>query len=942
MSVQTVLNWLKEHAAESAHLHMDSRQVMPGDIFFACPGVAGDGRLHMGDAAARGAAAIVAQAHAGEPLADTGDVPVLRMPELASLLGEIAHEWYGRPSEAMTMVAITGTNGKTSTSQWIAAALRADGVPCGAIGTLGVVMPDGGVRPGLLTTPEVLTLHRQLAELRAAGAEVAAIEASSIGIEQGRLDGVRIEVAAFTNLTHDHLDYHGSLEAYQEAKFRLFAWPETKLAVVNVDDAVGKALAASLATDKVKTYSLEESSAADVRAGDLHPGARGLVFNLLTQAGTAQIITHVVGRHNISNMLLVAAVLSYLGWSTKRIARVLGVLDPVDGRLQTVAWPQARNEGPLVVVDYAHTPDALERALEALRETAAGRQGRLWCVFGCGGDRDRAKRPMMGRIAAQGADQALLTSDNPRTEDPVQILRDIEAGMMGRRYQVQPDRALAILQAVWQAQPADVVLIAGKGHETYQEIQGQRQPFDDRVWAELALALRDGAQLETDTRRLGASGTAESAAGAGSLFLALHGERFDGHDYLETAREAGARAAVVERARPDSTLRQLPVGDTRVALGKLGRAWRSRFELPLIAVTGSNGKTTTKEMIASILRAWQGEGAVLWTRGNLNNELGVPMTLLRLRAGHKAAVVELGMNHPGEIAALADMAMPTVALVNNAQREHQEFMHSVQAVAQENGNVFAALPAEGVAVFPGDDTYTPLWEGLAAHCRSLRFGPQVRAGVHADGIQADALGSAFTLYLPDGQNVAVQLPVPGMHNVRNALAAAACAYAVGVPAQAMRAGLEGFAPVGGRMQAHRLPGGATLIDDTYNANPDSVLAAIDVLAALPGGKVLVLGDMGEVGEQGPAMHAEVGAYAREKGLDALLAFGPLAGMAAAAFGAAGESFEDIGLLAERLGRQPEANVLVKGSRSMRMERVVQAMMAAREQEKNAEGGHHVA
>lgn len=929
MNAQALLTWLQARVAVTADLHLDSRRVASGDVFFACPGRATDGRLHVADAVARGAGAVIIQAEPGEALPDTGATPCLAVPELTHLLGDLAHEWYGRASEAMTVVAITGTNGKTSTSQWIASALRADGVPCGVIGTLGMVMPDGSLQSGMLTTPDVLTLHRQLAFLQQAGAEVVAIEASSIGIDQGRLDGVRVEVAAFTNLTHDHLDYHGTLQAYQQAKFRLFQRPELRHAVVNIDDAAGRELAASLAPELLSAYSLEDKQGVAFRAADIHAGARGLIFNLVTPGATAQIVTHVVGRHNISNMLLVAAVLSYLGWSVKRQARVLGELDPVDGRLQTVSWQGNSHDAPLVVVDYAHTPDALERALEALRETADGRQGRLICVFGCGGDRDRTKRPMMGRIASQAADQVLITSDNPRSEDPQAILRDIETGMMGRQYQVQVDRALAILDAVWQAQPADVVLIAGKGHETYQEVNGQRQSFDDRVWAELALALRSGARLESDTRRLQ----------AGQLFLALSGERFDGHDYLETAAQAGACAALVEKTRPESGLRQLPVGDTRLALRKLGQAWRARFDLPLIAVTGSNGKTTTKEMIAAILRAWHGEDAVLWTQGNLNNDLGVPMTLLRLTAAHRAAVVELGMNHPGEIAGLADMAAPTVALVNNAQREHQEFMGTVEAVARENGSVFAALTPQGVAVFPQEDAYAALWAGMAAHCRVVPFGLQAGVGVYASAVEMNPLGSCLTLHLPDGAQQSFTLQAPGEHNVRNALAAAACAYAAGAPMQAICQGLEAFVPVGGRMQVHALASGLRLIDDTYNANPDSVLAAIDVLAGLPGRRLLVLGDMAEVGDDGPAMHAEVGAYAREKGLDALLTFGVASKEAAKAFGAAAQSFDDMSALIENLGQQPQANTLVKGSRSMRMERVVQALTT---EQGTGQGEHHAA
>ena len=354
----------------------------------------------------------------------------------------------------------------------------------------------------------------------------------------------------------------------------------------------------------------------------------------------------------------------------------------------------------------------------------------------------------------------------------------------------------------------------------------------------------------------------------GDLFVALRGERFDAHDFLPQARAAGAVAALAERGLAQAGLPGLIVADSRAALGALGAAWRRSFHGPLVAVTGSNGKTTVTQMIASVLRAWVGDAAFA-TEGNFNNDIGVPLTLLlRLRSAHRAAVVELGMNHAGEIAQLAAMAAPTVALVNNAQREHQEFMAGVEAVARENGAVVSALGASGVAVFPADDAHAALWRALAGGRATLTFGLSGSADVTAEAAwQQDRW--AVSLRTPSGA-ADLALRVAGLHNVKNALAATAGALAAGCPLDAVRRGLEAFAPVKGRSQLRRLMFGANevmLLDDSYNANPDSVRAAIDVLAGLKGSRWLVLGDMGEVGDQGPAFHREVGAYAQERGIE---------------------------------------------------------------------------
>lgn len=434
-------------------------------------------------------------------------------------------------------------------------------------------------------------------------------------------------------------------------------------------------------------------------------------------------------------------------------------------------------------------------------------------------------------------------------------------------------------------------------------------------------------RVHTDTRSLQ----------PGDLFVALKGERFDAHDFLPQAAAQGAVAAIAHADLSASGLPGVEVPDTRLALGELARRWREQFGLPLIAVTGSNGKTTVTQMIASILRAQAGEQA-LATQGNLNNDIGVPLTLLRLRETHRLAVVELGMNHPGEIAYLAALTQPTVALVNNAQREHLEYMATVDAVAAENGTVISALAPDGVAVFPSDDDHTPLWRTLAAGRSVLTFSDtDASADVHA--LQTTWADGAWVLRCATPAGVlSCRLRIAGRHNVRNALAATACALAAGVPLDAIGHGLGAFEPVGGRSRAlslHLAGRAVTLIDDTYNANPDSVLAAIRVLAELPGPRLLALGDMGEVGEQGLAFHLEVLRHAQACGIETVYCTGDWMQQAAAALQAAGEPapthWADVPALAAQVCATVIAtgttSVLIKGSRFMRMERAVQALQA---------------
>ena len=424
--------------------------------------------------------------------------------------------------------------------------------------------------------------------------------------------------------------------------------------------------------------------------------------------------------------------------------------------------------------------------------------------------------------------------------------------------------------------------------------------------------------------------TDSRACQAGDLFVALQGERFDANDFLPQVAASGAAAAIAHHGLEAAQLAGVEVADTRVALGQLAKGWRSQFSLPVIAVTGSNGKTTVTQMVASILRAGFGDDA-LATQGNLNNDIGVPQTLLRLRPHHRSAVVELGMNHPGEIAGLADMTQATVALVNNAQREHQEYMATVDAVAQENGEAIKALPAHGVAVFPAHDAYSALWKTLAGSRTCLRFSMTGEAEVQL--LKAEWLSDHWTVEAQTPAGVLrTQLHIAGRHNVGNALAATACALAAGVPLEVIAQGLSSFEPVKGRSRAFGIQcqgRDITVVDDTYNANPDSVRAAIDVLAELPAPRLLVLGDMGEVGTQGPEFHQEVGLHAAQQGIDHVLCLGDLAAHTAKACGAHAQHMNDIDSLTQRVMQHLPTlgSVLVKGSRFMKMERVIEAINA---------------
>ena len=491
---QQAASWLRERV--TGQLQTDHRKLHAGDGFIAMPGLSVDARQFVPQALHDGAAACLVDAHDAAQWS-VDDARVAPYPRLKSDSAQIAAAFYDHPSRRVQVLAITGTNGKTTSAWWLAQALNALGSHpvCALVGTLGIGIAPAdaaslnGLSPSGLTTPDGVLLQHSLRSFAGQGLDYCALEASSIGIEEGRLNGTRIRLAVLTNFTQDHLDYHGTMQAYWAAKRRLFAWAGLQAAVLNIDDDQGAVLASELSAQapEIDLWTVSTHLAARVQARDIAHGVLGLQFSVVEGTQRCLLRTRIIGGYNVSNLLGVIASLRALGIDLATAVQACCNLPPVPGRLQCLGGQDA----PLAVVDYAHTPDALQKTLEALRPVAQQRGGGLWCVFGCGGDRDSAKRPLMGAIAASKADHIVLTSDNPRRENPASIISHILAGMGGQPHiQVQADRAQAIAEALTQADAKDVVLIAGKGHEAAQEVAGQKFIFSDADHANIALALR--------------------------------------------------------------------------------------------------------------------------------------------------------------------------------------------------------------------------------------------------------------------------------------------------------------------------------------------------------------------------------------------------------------------------------------------------------------------
>lgn len=951
-----------------AALHYHTGDVRPGGLFVALPGQKADGHDFITQAVAGGAAAIVSQRPAVTP------VPVIIVPDTRAALAHLAARFYGDPADDLVLIGLTGTNGKTTTAYIIESILTRAGLATGVIGTI-EYRYAGRSFDNPMTTPESSDLQRILSDMRAAGVTHVVMEVSSHALDLKRVAGCRFAVAVFTNLTRDHLDYHDDMSHYWACKKRLFtehlAIGEKPAVVINSND--------SMAADLVATLEKIGSPATILKAGDkpeavIRPSAytatgAGLEVTLATPGGPMDIRSPLVGRHNLENVMSAVGVGLHLNLSPAAIKDGLEALAAVPGRLE----PVANDRGLFVFVDYAHTPDALENVLQALVPL---RRTRIICVFGCGGDRDRTKRPLMGAIAGRLADLTIVTSDNPRTEDPETIIAEILAGDLqsGQTrlsaadlrsnsdqtgYLVEPDRRRAINLAVRLARPEDIVLIAGKGHETYQIRGTEKFDFDDRAEASAALSIVDP---DSPSRRwsvpdlLAATGGALVAGSRDlvftdiaidsrtiaddAVFVAIRGEHHDGHGFAAQVLDKGVRGIICadDRVTELAKLRDrdpqavwISVPDTTRALGRLGRYHLRRTGVPVVAITGSNGKTTTRDMTAAVLAQ---KFNVLTTAGNFNNEIGLPLTLLRLQTDHDWAVLELGMNHAGEIRYLAGLCDPQVGVITNIGPAHLEFLGSLEGVQKAKGELLEALPSDGRAILNGDDI----------RCRELArtcpcpvefFGFTAAADTSAGDIKARAAGLTFSLNLAvDRQTILMN--VAGRFMVANALAAAVVGQHLGLSGKQIKAGLESFSPVAGRLVVKQTRDGIHIIDDTYNANPGSMVVAIDTLVqrADQQRRFLVLGNMAELGSQAPQLHFELGQKAATAGATRLYLAGENAASMAAGAQAGGMSPEAVltgdhpEIIADlKQHLQPGDWVLIKGSRSMHMETVTAGLLA---------------
>ncbi|MFH1980777.1 MAG: UDP-N-acetylmuramoyl-L-alanyl-D-glutamate--2,6-diaminopimelate ligase [Pseudomonadota bacterium] len=949
-----------------------SQEVAQGALFVAVAGTRANGHDFIRDAEKKGAAAIIAE----KPVQTS--VPLVVVTDSRKALAEAAAAFYEDPSGALTLVGITGTNGKTTTAHIVEHLLARAGHVTGVIGTLGYRF-GGASYPLPVTTPESRDLQKILRRMLDAGVTHVVMEVSSHAIDQHRIWRCRFDVGIFTNLSHDHLDYHGDMAAYWECKKQWFTDiltattnRKSATAVINTRDKRGRELAADLRGRRPapRLLTVDRASGADVVGSGAIFRQDGLTAAIDTPAGPITLSCPLVGGHNLDNVMGAIGAACALGIAPEVIAAALTDTPQVPGRLEAVRATDER----FVFVDYAHTPDALENVLTTLRAVA---DKRLICVFGCGGDRDRGKRAVMGAIAGRLADLSVITADNPRTESTAAILDDIAAGMRtitAHRYLpwtppdgftrpgylIEPNRLAAIQLALAAMRAGDVLLIAGKGHETYQIIGSHTIAFDDRqaaiqslaapavpapqdpdrplpwtgdrlleavggAWVQTSAQQAQTARISTDTRTLSST----------DCFLALHGETHDGHDFIPAALAAGVTSIIFAAQRTDeitALLRRHPAVDAiavespLVALGRLAAYHRVRTGTPVIAVTGSNGKTTTRAMMAAVVSQ---RFDTLATRGNLNNEIGLPLTLLEAAPRHAWAVLEMGMNHPGEIGRLAAICAPSVGVITNIGPAHLEFLGTLEGVMHAKGELLEAMAADAMAVLNGDDPFT---EALIQKCACpvTTFGLGARNTVRAADVRSTTSGIAFTLVTPEA-TLPVQLPVFGRFMVPNALAAAAVGWHLGIAPEGIAAGLESFTPVGGRMRRMPLANGVTLIDDTYNANPGSMAAAIACLAEMAGGAAthLVIGDMRELGAASDALHRDMGRTAADCRIDCVYATGEHA--AAVADGAVaggmprgqiatGDQSDLLEALCRRLTRG--SWVLLKGSRAMGMEKMI--------------------
>lgn len=983
---------------EIGSIHYRAQDVMPGGLFVAVEGLAADGHDFIDEALTRGASAIITQ----KPV--KRDAVMIEVADSRKALAAISGTFYSNPSRKLFLIGITGTNGKTTTAFLIEHILLEAGLSVGVIGTLNYRY-SGKIFQNPITTPESLDLQRILSEMTEAGITHVVMEVSSHALDLDRVNHCKFDLAIFTNLTQDHLDYHKDMDSYWSCKKKLFteilepgSSKDRPLAIINHNDEKGKKLIQMLQRrfGEDSVLSAGFSGENRIRPTIFEHNLEGVWGNISTPDGSFGLKSCLVGQHNLENILCATGVGIVLGLSLDTVKNGIESVTAVPGRLERI--PNADNR--FLYVDYAHTPDALENVLGSLRSLSSGR---LICVLGCGGNRDKTKRPQMGEIAGRISDLSIITSDNPRTEAPMeiidQILRgtikttlhaylsaDLIKGFQKKGYIVEPDRRKAIQLAVQVSRPGDTILIAGKGNETYQILGNKTIDFDDRKEAEKALLkindpnrshpYHGGSESQISNARLSDCNPNSATqslmpwttgeileATKGELlcgdiahrfskisidsrnisrddfFVAIKGDVHDGHHFVGDVLGTGVKGVLVEKNKvgmvPEKKRLKngvicITVKDSIRALGDLAAFNRKRADIPVIAITGSNGKTSTRKMTANIISRHY---CTLATQGNLNNEIGLPLTLLKLSRQHQQIVLELGMNRPGEIERLAGICLPDVGVITNIGPAHLEGLGSLEAVMHAKGELLEKIKPTGTAVLNADDPR--LLEVADTTSRNiLFFGVSSPAAVRAESINQEVSGLSFRLVLP-GDSISVYLNTPAVFMISNALAAAAVGYLSGFTGDEIKEGLEAFKPVKGRMNILNTGKGIHIIDDTYNANPDSMTAAIKTLNTLKGKNrgILVAGDMLELGHHAESMHHRIGSVAARSDIAYIYATGQYAENVVS--GALKEHMNPAHIfkgnqkeiLEDITGRLESGDwVLVKGSRGMAMENVVEELL----------------
>lgn len=913
----------------------DSRNVACGNIFVCVKGATFDGADKAGEVLNNGARFIVCDKDLG-----FGDKQIIT-DDTRKFYGILCSAWYDHPEKKLRLIGVTGTNGKTTMATMMSFMLESFGKNVGLIGTTGVFIKGKEIErdDSTPTTPKVSELMKIFAEMANAGCEYAVMEVTSFALEQNRIGPARFEVGIFTNLTQDHLDYHKTMENYYLAKKKLFT-ESSDFATVNISDDYGKRLFSEINIPK-KSYGFDKS--ADIYADNISHVSGGMEFDFHADKINHRIRLNMVGGYNVLNATAAIECMLTLGFDIEEIAGAMNKFTGVRGRCEII--PTGRDF--TVVCDYAHSPDALEKMLASVKEST---KNRLICLFGCGGDRDKTKRPKMAMAVLKYADHIIVTSDNPRTEDPEAIIDDIVAGFDDKTsYDRISDRRKAIYHGLKIAESGDILVLAGKGHEDYQILGKTHIHFDERevvkdgleeifpkretlTLDEICTAVKGkafGEKYNGETKIFADEISSDSRTiKKGALFIGIKGDNFDGNSYaVKAVTEKCAVCAITNKAFEGIPC--IVVSDTKKALLDIAKYFRSKFSPIVIGVTGSVGKTTSKEFIALALSS---KYKTLKTEGNLNNDIGMPFTILKMTSQTKAAVIEMGMNHRGEIRKLSEVSKPDICVITNIGYSHIENLGSRENILKEKLDIACTGDEKSPVIVNGDNEY------LKKASRYIPTHKLVSCGINnrecefcAENIVQGEEKLDFDI-VSEGINIAhCTLPVFGKHYVTDALIAVAAAKYAGCDAKEAARKLSEYVPTG--LRQHILnKNGQKVIVDCYNAAPDSMMAAMDVLGEMPceNKRICVFADMLELGDFSEELHRQVGKYAAESRVDNFVCYGKLSEYAydeAKKSGVDSKYFTDFSELVNYLKSvlKKGDSILFKGSRRMALEDAVKAI-----------------